>query len=127
MTKTFNKLTLILAPLLLTLVATGVAHSNDQGMSLDMDGLYREPSLIGTRPTGATWSPDSSRLAFAWNDQGGKSRDIWTWSLEAVTARPDGHFDVSASKRHFMSWDVRDQGKFVADKNGVVQHTLSPM
>ena len=34
------------------------------------------PSLIGTAPTRPVWSPDSSRLAFLWNDEAMPFRDI---------------------------------------------------
>ncbi|MDX1460663.1 MAG: prolyl oligopeptidase family serine peptidase, partial [Xanthomonadales bacterium] len=49
------------------------------GMHLDINGLYREPSLIGTRPAHAVWSPDSKRLAFLWNDAGHAFRDVWLY------------------------------------------------
>ena len=35
------------------------------------------PSLIGTAPTKPVWSPDSSRLAFLWNDEAMPFRNIW--------------------------------------------------
>jgi dipeptidyl-peptidase-4 len=46
---------------------------------LSVDDLYRNPapSLIGTRPTGVSWSPDSRQFAFTWNDAGGAFRDLW--------------------------------------------------
>jgi dipeptidyl-peptidase-4 len=45
----------------------------------EIDELYREPgpSLIGTRPAGVTWAPDSNHVAFTWNDAGNTFRDIW--------------------------------------------------
>jgi len=51
---------------------------------LEIDDLYRKPrpSLIGTRPAGVTWSPDSSRFAFTWNDTGEAFRDVWVAAAE---------------------------------------------
>jgi dipeptidyl-peptidase-4 len=66
--------------LLLALLASMPVCAGDPPMSLDIDGLYAEPSLIGTRPSGASWSPGSNRIAFLWNEQGGKTKDVWTWS-----------------------------------------------
>ena len=49
----------------------------DRPSALSLDGLYSEPSIIGTPPDGATWSADSQWLAFLWNDGGRPFRDIW--------------------------------------------------
>lgn len=35
------------------------------------------PSLTGTAPSAPAWSPDSSRVAFLWNDEGMPFRDVW--------------------------------------------------
>ena len=43
------------------------------------------PSVTGTAPSAITWSPDSKRVAFLWNDAGGPRRDIWI--VEANGAR----------------------------------------
>jgi dipeptidyl-peptidase 4 len=45
-----------------------------------LDRLYSYPRLIGTAPTGYSWSPDGERLAFLWNDEGGEFRDVWITS-----------------------------------------------
>ena len=49
-------------------------------ITLDIDGLYPEIPLLGTRPRAMTWSPDSKRLAFTWNKRGEAGRDVWLWS-----------------------------------------------
>lgn len=51
-----------------------------------IDAFYRKPSLIGTEPRGAAWSPDSRRVAFLWNDAGSNFLDVWMTDVE--TARP---------------------------------------
>ena len=45
-----------------------------------LDAFITPRSLIGTVPDQFSWSPDSSQLAFAWNDAGGQFRDIWVYS-----------------------------------------------
>jgi dipeptidyl-peptidase-4 len=51
-----------------------------------IDDLYRAPgpSLIGTRPSGAAWSPDARRFAFTWNDAGEAFRDVWVGTPEST-------------------------------------------
>ena len=36
---------------------------------LTIERLYSLPRLIGTAPKGFSWSPDSKRLAFLWNNE----------------------------------------------------------
>lgn len=57
--------------------------SPDAAMTLEM--LYSEPSIIGTRPMAATWSPDGAQLAFLWNDAGHTFRDVWLWDRASGT------------------------------------------
>ena len=44
---------------------------------LTVERLAALPSLIGTAPAKPVWSPDSSRLAFLWNDEAMPFRDVW--------------------------------------------------
>ncbi|WP_417308590.1 prolyl oligopeptidase family serine peptidase [Devosia sp.] len=44
---------------------------------LTFETLYSEPSIIGTRPIGSSWSADGQQLAFLWNDAGHTYRDIF--------------------------------------------------
>jgi dipeptidyl-peptidase-4 len=44
---------------------------------LTLERLYSLPWLSGTAPEAPTWSPDSQRVAFLWNDDGGNFRDVW--------------------------------------------------
>ena len=54
-----------------------VAAASQSGPPLTVERVASLPSLIGTAPAGATWSPDSTRLAFLWNDGGWPYRDVW--------------------------------------------------
>ena len=42
-----------------------------------LERLYSLPNLLGTEPGGAVWSPDSSEVAFLWNQNGTNFRDVW--------------------------------------------------
>ncbi len=54
------------------------ASALTQASSLpDIERLVTLPKLDGTAPTTPTWSPDSSRIAFLWNDHGMPFRDVW--------------------------------------------------
>jgi dipeptidyl-peptidase-4 len=44
---------------------------------LTVERLAALPSLIGTAPVAPVWSPDSTRLAFLWNDQAMPFHDVW--------------------------------------------------
>jgi dipeptidyl-peptidase-4 len=45
------------------------------------------PSLIGTAPSSPTWSPDSRRVAFLWNDGGLPFRDVWIVDADGTGLR----------------------------------------
>ena len=47
---------------------------------VSIDQLYSIPSMIGTAPQRPVWSPDKKRIAFLWNDQGRRFRDVWLYS-----------------------------------------------
>ena len=47
------------------------------GTMLTLERLFAEPSVTGTSPSAPSWSPDSRRLAFLWNDVGSSARDLW--------------------------------------------------
>jgi dipeptidyl-peptidase-4 len=53
------------------------AHGQVTSSPLTIERVVSLPSLIGTAPASPTWSPDSRRLAFRWNDAGWPFRDIY--------------------------------------------------
>lgn len=64
---------------------------------MTIERLYSLPSIIGTAPENPTWSPDSRRLAFLWNDKGMPFRDIWLTDVEGskpvrVTRMPQADY-----------------------------------
>lgn len=68
-----------LAPLAIVVVAAAVPAAVAQSIpsALTVERVASLPSLIGTPPSALTWSPDGTRLAFLWNDQGWPFRDLW--------------------------------------------------
>jgi dipeptidyl-peptidase 4 len=54
---------------------------------LTVERVASLPSLIGTAPAAITWAPDSSRLAFLWNDSGWPYRDVWTVAADGTGLR----------------------------------------
>ncbi len=56
-----------------------------------LEELLQAPSLIGTAPRHPVWSPDSSLLAFAWNDNGGEFRDVWVVGADGDSPRRITH------------------------------------
>ncbi len=60
---------------------------------LTIDRLYSLPWVIGTKPEGPAWSPDSRKLAFLWNNEGTNFLDVWVVDRESgkpvrVTSMP---------------------------------------
>jgi len=52
-----------------------------QQPALTVERLAALPSLIGTPPAAPAWSPDSTRVAFLWNDQAMPFHDVWVASI----------------------------------------------
>ena len=49
----------------------------EQVPRLTVERIASWPQLSGTPPASPTWSPDSNRLAFLWNDEGMPFREVW--------------------------------------------------
>jgi dipeptidyl-peptidase-4 len=64
-------------------VAASLLVSEETAPSLDR--LYSLPRIIGTAPVSPTWSPDSRKLAFLWNDSGYDFRDVFVVDVDAPT------------------------------------------
>ena len=73
---------------LLALVAGWPAAASSQpAPTLTVERVASLPSLIGTAPAGVTWSPDSTRLAFLWNDGGWPYREVWLVNADGTGLR----------------------------------------
>ena len=69
-------------------VAAVSAAAQDEPRRLTLERLYSLPSLIGTAPRGSSWSADSERLAFLWNDRGESFRDVWVVDIGDAELTP---------------------------------------
>lgn len=72
---------------------TTVRPALAQTPRLTIERVASLPSLSGTAPVSPTWSPDSTRLAFLWNDQGWPFRDVWV--VDATGREPKRLTDLS--------------------------------
>lgn len=52
-----------------------------------VDRLVSLPKLDGTAPSRPSWSPDSSQVAFLWNDHGMPFRDLWLVEVDGEQPR----------------------------------------
>ncbi|MCL4846546.1 MAG: prolyl oligopeptidase family serine peptidase [Acidobacteria bacterium] len=77
---------LVVAIAALSLLGTSAALDAQQPPRLTLERVASLPSLTGTAPSQPTWSPDSRRLAFLWNDEGLPFRDVWVVDVAAGTA-----------------------------------------
>ncbi len=106
-----NKLTLVLTVLVLSLGGTSCvangngAHKAELRGRYDLDELYSYPIKWGMAPSSVAWSPDGSKIAFLWNSEGGRFRDIYFASI------PEG--EVSrATEMRVLPLDARQsEGK----------------
>lgn len=70
----------------LACIATSLTHAAGS-KPVTLDAFITQRSLIGTAPDQFAWSPDSSQLAFAWNEAGGQFRDIWVYAPGSAKKR----------------------------------------
>lgn len=68
------------------LLLTGVAGAETARVPDDLDTLLARPSIIGVAPGARAWST-AGALAFAWNDAGGPTRDLWLLPPDADEAQ----------------------------------------
>jgi dipeptidyl-peptidase-4 len=90
-----SRLALPLALVLVPLAGTAQPAPSDRSMPTDpaqsaltIDRLYSLPNLIGTAPTGFSWSPDGTQLAFLWNEEGYPFRDVYVVDVDDPDAVP---------------------------------------
>ncbi len=66
--------------LLAVILFIGAGSDPALGQDLTIQRITSFPRLTGTAPSHPAWSPDSSRIAFLWNDSGYPFRDVWVVS-----------------------------------------------
>lgn len=55
--------------------------------ALTVERVASLPSLIGTSPSSPVWSPDSTRIAFLWNDIGWPLKQVWVANADGTGRR----------------------------------------
>lgn len=80
---------LVIGALVMWLAVPGAAHAQTTPAAprLTVERVASLPSLIGTPPAGVTWSPDGTRVAFLWNDQGWPSREVFVVARDGARLR----------------------------------------
>ena len=58
------------------------------GEALSVERVLASPALAGTSPASPRWSPDSSGLAFLWNDRALPRREVWWVAADGKGLRP---------------------------------------
>lgn len=92
----------LIVPILANVAVTETGA--DELPPLTLDRLFEAPSLFGTAPSKPTWSPDSRRLAFTWNDAGLPHRGLWLVSADGSgLGQLDDGADASPSVRD-VAW-----------------------
>jgi dipeptidyl-peptidase-4 len=69
---------------------TSPAPSSSEAPSsaaLTVERVASLPSLIGTAPSSPVWSPDSTRIAFLWNDIGWPLKQVWVANADGSGLR----------------------------------------
>ncbi len=63
----------ILVIILLTVSFIVTASAED----FTSEALYSHPLIVGNPPSNPVWSPDGNKLAFLWNEEGNRFRDVY--------------------------------------------------
>jgi dipeptidyl-peptidase-4 len=50
--------------------------------ALSIEAIYTHPLFCGTSPQEAIWSPNSDKIALAWNNEGERFREVWLYDLK---------------------------------------------
>ena len=67
-------------PLVIVAIAlVALARPASTQEALTIERITSQPYLSGTSPTRPTWSPDSSQIAFLWNENARAFRDVYVW------------------------------------------------
>lgn len=67
--------------------ADAAPNESNLATELTLERLLSGPALTGTAPSNPVWSPDSTRLAFRWNDQARSRREIWIVEADGTNLR----------------------------------------
>ena len=75
---------------------------------ISLDRLYSLPRIIGTEPTGLSWSADGEKLAFLWNDHGENFHDLFLVTVDVAIPQRLTMLSVPPDQNHpgivAMAW-----------------------
>ncbi|MFH1861406.1 MAG: prolyl oligopeptidase family serine peptidase [bacterium] len=69
-------------PIVLLLVCGANSAEN-----FTIEALFNHPYIVGHHPENPLWSPDGKRLAFLWNAEGNRFRDLYLYDLSGKITR----------------------------------------
>lgn len=93
--------------LVASLSGSRAVNAKEKAKPLTLERLYSSPHLWGTSPTSATWSKDSRHIAFLWNNQGERFRDVWLYTTGEKA--PRRLTDMKKVKRRPPEPDLRTE------------------
>lgn len=88
-----------------------------------LEGLYGDPSVIGTSPEPSSWSQDGERLLFLWNDDGSELRDVWLWDSVSGQRSRITRFADSAKQVGQALWLSDDRIAMIVDGDLMIAGT----
>lgn len=89
---------------------------------LTIDRLLETPALTGTSPSSPQWSPDSSYLAFTWNNEGLPQRSLWVASQDGSDLRRLGSETTPSAAVEEFAW-LPDSKTILSLRDGAVWET----
>ncbi|TKJ41479.1 hypothetical protein CEE37_02650 [candidate division LCP-89 bacterium B3_LCP] len=72
--------------------------------------LYTHPLIVGYPPSGLTWSPDGKKLAFLWNADGNRFRDLYI-------ASTSGKIERLTDFKDQPRWEIEDDDRTEQEKD----------
>lgn len=73
-----------ISPVILLALLTSAACAAEK---FTVEALFTHPIIVGTAPSNPVWSPDGKRLAFLWNAEGNRFRDLYLADLSGKVVR----------------------------------------
>ena len=64
-----------------------------------IEALYTHPLIVGRAPSSPAWSPDGKKLAFLWNEEGNRFRDLYLADVSGRVARLTNLADMPRNER----------------------------
>ncbi len=95
--------------ILLLLTIAGRASAQEP---FTIEALYGHPSIVGTTPSSPVWSPDGRTVAFLWNEDGNRFRDLYLADLSGRITRLTDLINLPRNEREDdqrEEWQKREE------------------